>query len=68
MAGRFGAHKDVEKMIRKARHQGFNISMTKGNHIKFVAPSGEIVIGGLTSNTSGVLQLRRRLQKAGYRP
>lgn len=63
---RFGSDKETEKIIRKARAAGWEVAMTKGNHIRFLSPNGkDMVIGGLTSNTSGVLQLRRRLKMAG---
>lgn len=67
MGRRFGANKDTEKMIRLAQKQGWEVEFTKSNHIKFRAPSGELIIAGLSSNDSGVLQTRRRLVKAGLR-
>lgn len=62
----YGANKDTEKMIRKAKSEGWVVEVTKGNHLKFLPPNnGPIIIGGLTSNASGVLQLRKRLRRAG---
>lgn len=63
---RFGTNKETEKLIRFARSEGWDVSITRGNHIKFLSPNGvDMVIGGMTPNTSGVLQLRRRLKMAG---
>lgn len=63
--GNFGANKDVEKIIRIARKQGWDVQMTKGNHIKFIPPNGDFIISGLSMRDSGVLQLKKRLKKAG---
>lgn len=61
-----GANKDVEKIVRVARKQGWSVEFTKGNHIKFVPPGdGDFIISGLSMRDSGVLQLRKRLRKAG---
>lgn len=66
MSKRFGANKDTEKLIQRARRQGWKVEMTRGNHIKFLPPNGgDIIIGGLTSCNSGVLQLQKRLRRAG---
>lgn len=62
----YGANKETEKMIRIAKREGWNVEVTRGNHLKFLPPNnGPIIIAGLTSNTSGVLQTRKRLRKAG---
>jgi predicted RNA binding protein YcfA (HicA-like mRNA interferase family) len=66
MAKGYGANKETEKMIRKAKSAGWTVEITRGNHLRFLPPdNGPIIIAGLTSSTSGVLQTRKRLRKAG---
>lgn len=33
--GHLGTHKDIEKLARKARRQGWTVEVTKGNHIRW---------------------------------
>jgi len=63
----YGADKDTEKLIRLAKKQGWSIEVTGGNHLKWLPPtkSQDLVISGLTMNTSGILQTKKRLKKAG---
>lgn len=66
MARGFGSNKDIEKMIRRARKDGWEVELTKNNHIRFKPPGGgDMIIAGLTPNQSGVLQTRKRLRRAG---
>lgn len=63
---RLGSNKEIEKMVRLARKAGWDVEMTKNNHIRFKPPTGgDMIIAGLTPNTSGVLQTRKRLRRAG---
>lgn len=66
MGKRLGADKDTEKLIRAARRGGWDVSVTGGNHVKFVPPhDGEIIFGSLTGCGPGQRKLRARLVKAG---
>lgn len=66
MSKQMGADKDTNKLIRAARKQGWEVSITKGNHVKFVPPgSGDIIFGALTGSITGQRMLKRQLQKAG---
>lgn len=67
MARHTGADKDTEVLIRKARKQGWEVTITKGNHIKFVPANKEmsIIIGSLTGSVTGQRTLKRNLIKAG---
>lgn len=61
-----GADKDTEKLIRAARKQGWDVSVTRGNHIKFVPPGcGGIIFGSLTGSVTGQRKLGAQLRKAG---
>ena len=63
--GNLGAHKDIEKLARRARKQGWQVEVTGGNHLKWTPPKGQPIYGGLTSNSSGVRKLMWDLRKAG---
>lgn len=64
----YGANKDTEKLIRLAKKQGWSVEITRGNHLKFLPPSGgDFIISGLTMSHSGILQTKKRLVKAGLR-
>ena len=66
MSRHMGADKDTNKLIRAARKQGWNVSLTNGNHVKFVPPgTGSIIFGSLTGSVTSQRKLRAQLQKAG---
>lgn len=67
MARNMGADKDTEKMIRAARKQGWDVSLTKGNHVKFIPPNKSfgIIIGSLTGSVTSQRKLRHQLVRAG---
>lgn len=66
MGRHMGADKDTEKMIRQARKQGWDVSLTRGNHVKFVPPhGGGIIFGSLTGSITGQRKLQAQLRKAG---
>jgi len=67
MARHTGADKDTEKLIRAARKQWGSdaVMITKGNHIKFVPPQGDLIFGALTGCQTGQRKLKAQLRKAG---
>lgn len=67
MARHLGTDKDIEKLARQARKQGWAVELTRNNHVRWVSPDKDqdIIIGGLTSCKSGTKQLQKRLKKAG---
>lgn len=66
MASGLGANKDIEKLARKARKQGWTVEITRGNHLRFIPPGGgQAVVGGLTSCQTGVKKFSSQLKKAG---
>lgn len=65
MSQRLGAHSETEKIARLARRQGWMVEITRGNHVRFTSPSGDIIIASLTGGASSHVQFRRRLTKAG---
>lgn len=65
-SGRLGADKEIEKIAKAARKQGWTVGVTGGNHIKWVTPKGETaVISGLTGATPGWIKAKNQLIKAG---
>lgn len=65
MSKRLGTNKDIEKLARRARKQGWEVQITRNNHLKFINPDGAVVVGGLTACSSGVKKFQFQLKKAG---
>lgn len=65
MGRSLGANKEIEKIARTARKQGWTVEVTGGNHLKFTSPSGARVYGGLTACGPGVKKFMSALRKAG---
>ena len=66
MGTRLGADKDTEKLVRAARRSGWRVSVTGGNHLKFMPPDGgQILFGALTGCGPGQRKLKMALMKAG---
>lgn len=65
-SGRVGADKETEKLVKAARKAGWDVSVTGGNHIKFLPPNGEdAVIAGLTGGGYALPKLKNQLKKRG---
>lgn len=64
---RVGASKDIEKLVKAARKQGWEVTVTGGNHLRFVPPdkSMPIVHGALTGTGPGIVKLRTQLRRSG---
>jgi transcriptional/translational regulatory protein YebC/TACO1 len=59
--------KDITKLIKKARQQGWRVEQTKNCHYKFFAPNGTIVVAGSTpSENRGFKNLKSRLRARGF--
>jgi predicted RNA binding protein YcfA (HicA-like mRNA interferase family) len=58
-----GAPKDVTKLIRKARKQGWTVEHTGGSHLKWTPPDGPFVITAQTPRRTE--RLMAKLRKAG---
>jgi 2-keto-3-deoxy-galactonokinase len=65
-SGRVGADKEIEKVVKKARKDKWTVTVTGGNHIRWVDPKGDTVcISGLTGATPGWIKAKNQLKKAG---
>lgn len=63
---RLGADKEIEKLAKKARKDGWEVTVTGGNHIKWVDPDGIlVVVSGLTGSNPGWIKAKNQLKKAG---
>jgi hypothetical protein len=59
-------NKEIIKLMRKARKQGWRVEVTRKNHIKFLSPFGGIVVAsGTPSENRGILNLKSRLKSKG---
>jgi predicted RNA binding protein YcfA (HicA-like mRNA interferase family) len=68
MAGRLGADKEIEKIARDARKEGWDVTITGGNHIRWRSPDGKsTVISGLTGATPGWVKAKSQLRRAGLK-
>ena len=66
MSKRVGTDKDTQRLIRAAEKMGWTVTVTGGNHIKFLPPGdGDIIFGSLTGCGPGQRKLAMRLAKAG---
>jgi predicted RNA binding protein YcfA (HicA-like mRNA interferase family) len=66
MARRLGADKEIEKLRKQAVREGWDVTITGGNHIRWRSPDGETtVISGLTGATPGWIKAKNQLKKAG---
>jgi hypothetical protein len=63
---RLGADKEIEKAARKARKEDWEVTVTGGNHIRWVDPDGKVVcISGLTGAGPGWVKAKNQLKKSG---
>lgn len=69
MGQRLGTSKDMQKLVRAAEKSGWKVSITGGNHIKFMPPNPDqkIIFGALTGTPTGNKKLRAMLIKEGLR-
>lgn len=65
MGTSLGANKDIEKLVRKARKQDWQVEVTGGNHIRFTSPDGLVVTSGKSTCQVGVKKVTSQLRKAG---
>jgi len=66
MGRHLGSNKEIEKLARLARKQGWTVEVTRANHLKFLPPGGgKPVFGGLTSCQTGVKKFTHSLKRAG---
>lgn len=61
-----GVTKDLKPLIKAAERQGWRVDLSKNNHVKFLAPSGAMVIAGVSiSDHRGLKNVQSHLRKAG---
>lgn len=61
-----GTDKDIEKIAKAARRQGWQVDITRGNHLRFRSPDGlQTIIGSLSGNVTSNKKLKSQLMKAG---
>ncbi len=69
MARRLGADKEVERVRRIAEKAGWEVTITRGNHIRWRSPDGKsTVISGLTGSmgaNAGWVKAKSQLRRAG---
>lgn len=60
--------KDFEELKKSAVKQGWRIESTKNGHLKWMSPTGELVISESTgSDYRGIKNHLSRLRRAGYK-
>lgn len=58
--------KDLRVVVRQCRKAGFEVVQTRGNHLAFYAPDGEIIVGAFTpSDYRSMKNLMARLHRHG---
>lgn len=63
--GHLGTDKDLEKLARQARRQGWTVETTGSNHLRWTSPSGRVIITGLTMSKTSVRHAITKLRRAG---
>ncbi len=56
-------NKDITKLARSARKQGWKVETTKGDHLKWIPPIGQFVI--TAQSPRRMESMKRQLRKAG---
>jgi hypothetical protein len=60
-------NKEVNKLMRQARKQGWNIMQIKNGHLKWVSPVGAIMYSSFSpSDVNAVKQIQRDLVLNGF--
>lgn len=68
MGHRLTTNKDLAQLIKKAIKQGWSVEATRGNHLKWISPTGDIVISAKTpSDRMTVMCTRLDLKRRGYK-
>jgi hypothetical protein len=65
VGNRLGANKDIEKLARRAKKQGWEVEVTGGNHLRFISPEGEVVTSGMSVCQTSIKKVTSQLRKAG---
>ena len=59
--------KDLAVLQEQAEQQGWKVTLTKGNHFKWVSPTGNVFFSSSTpSDINAVNQVRRDLKRRGF--
>lgn len=63
---RLGTDKDIQRLVRAAEREGWAVSVTGGNHIRFRSPDGfTTIIGSMSGGVTSNKKLKSQLLKAG---
>lgn len=66
MSGQQHLPRDLRKIARAAREQGWRVELTAKSHVKFVPPQGELIYSaGTPSDWRGRRNLVSRLRRSG---
>lgn len=63
MRGRLGTDPELEKLARKCRSEGWDVAITRSNHIEWVKPNGEKIRTGLTMSQGSIRSAVRKLRR-----
>ena len=62
-----GSFKDLQQLVKQAKKQGWEVSRTKGDHLKWVSPMGSFFFSASTpSDIRGLKNLKRDLRVNGF--
>ena len=62
-----GTSKEYSVLIKQALKQGWNVTTTRGNHLKWVSPTGEFFFTALTTSDKRSIQyVKRDLRLRGF--
>ena len=58
-----GINKDLEPLARLARRKGWDITITRRNHVRWTSPDGHVLRSGLTMSSLTARNFQRKLAK-----
>lgn len=62
-----GLHKDLRTLAQHAGQQGWQVHRTSGGHLKWVSPTGDVVVSASTpSERRGMRNLKALLRARGF--
>ena len=68
MGNKLTPNKDLAQLIKKAKKQGWVVEPTKGNHLRWISPNGDVVTSSKTpSDRMTIMCTRLDLKRRGYK-
>jgi predicted RNA binding protein YcfA (HicA-like mRNA interferase family) len=68
MGNKLTPNKDLAQLIKKAKKQGWIVEATRGNHLRWISPNGDVITSAKTpSDRMSITCTRLDLKRRGYK-